>query len=698
MSGANQHYIPRFLQRAFGIRPRRQWIWQFGVGATAERRRIKKTGSADYFYSGPSADGRPSLDDAITAVEQQMSSILSSIRSGSPGDPTDAEAVAAVVAHLATRTAHLRSTFADGVAQLLERTEELFAQPGSVEAIAGLDEDVPNRLVREAIGKELSRWLDVGRPEIPASVIERIGFALLKENRGDFGEEFAGWAARLVEELRARTGEAIRDGHNKGMAEAARSSDLEAVMRTFEWTVESGPADGAILPDCVVVAFDEAGDPGNHLLVGVDHLQAVVMAVSPDKLLFGRGPGFSRPAGFDWNEEAARLSHDFFLAPRNDAETALLHGMIGAGLGPALQESLEGTLDEFLPTEIEAGQAEAGTGDRQAGWKQTVGLDYDVSVTGCGDESTNRRLGEQLRELVNAIAKALPLDRLDGITVSDDYPAALRAVVQGFDNAPELETVSEEIGVGIAHTVTVLRSGVVKGRIVLSNSVCAALTADDRMAADWGIQSLVSQLVRVALIRMVDEALPGHLLAPVPGGMTGWLYRVVDGVPEVYVASWTAAVFGDAAASVAGERELLAGSLDRLRSTAAAARLAYRGEDDVWEFLDAVLPAIGDALAFAASLLGHCASAGVPAFDEEGTLERALDGLGLVRWFDVYQGDLDSFRRRLGGWESFEELLAFNRHVERLLWSIGMILWEEGDTVFFRMAAGDVRFGGASTG
>ena len=698
MSGANQHYIPRFLQRAFGIRPRHQWIWQFGLGGTPERRRIKKTGSAEYFYSEPSVDGRPSLDDAITAVEQGMSLALNSIRSGSPGDSMDAEAAAAVVAHLATRTAHLRSTFADGVAQLLERTEELFAEPGNVEAIAGLDEDVPNRLVREAIGKELKRWPDVGRLEIPASVIERIGFALLKEYWGDFGEQFADGAARLVEELRARTGEAIRDGHNKGMAEAARSSDLEVVMRAFEWTVESGPPDGAILPDCVVVAFDEEGDPGNHLLVGVNRLQAVAMAVSPDKLLFGRRPGFSRPAGFDWNEEAARLSHDFFLAARNDAETARLHGMIGAGLVPALQESLEGALDEFVPTGIEAGQAEPGTGEQKAGWKQTAGLDYDVSVTGCGDESTNRRLGEQLRELVNAIAKALPLDRLDGITVSDDYPAALRAVEQGFENAPAVETVSEEIGVGIAHTVTVLRSGVVKGRIVLSNTVCAALIADDRMAADWGIQALVSQLARVALIRMVDEALPEQLLAPAAGGMTGWLYQVVDGVPNVYVASWTAAAFGDAVAAVAGERELLAGSLDRLRSTAAAARLAYRREDDVWEFLDAVLPPIGDVLSFAARLLGHCASAGVPAFDDEGALERALDGSGLVRWLDVYRGDLDSFRRRLGRWESFEEFLAFNRHVERLLWSTGMILWEEGDTICFRMAAGDVRFGSGSAG
>ena len=688
MSGPNQHYIPRFLQRAFGIRPRRLSIWRFGLGEDPECRRIKRTGASDCFYSAPSPDGRPTLDDAITAVEQQMASTLNGIRSGSPGDPVDAEAAAKVVSHLATRTAHVRSTFGDGVARLLERAEDLFAEAANVEAMVGLDDDAPNRLVREAIAQELARRPEIGRTGIPENVFERIGFMLLRESWGDVAGQVGEWVADFVEVARSRAGEAIRDGHRKGLAEVARSSGLEATLRTLEWTVESGPSTGAILPDCVVVAFDEEGNAGNHLFVGATRMHAVVMAVSPEKLLFGRRPAFSLPAILDYNEVAARLSHDFFLAPRNDAETERLHGLIGADLGPALDESVEGAFDEFLPKRAETTQTERGADEDAPGWKSTTALGYDVSVTGCGDEGTNRAAEELLRAFVSAVAKALPLDRLDGISVSDDYPAALRAVDHGFDNAPAMETVSAEIGIGIAHTVTVLRSGVVKGRIVLSNTVCAWLIADDRMVADWGVQTLVRQLARVAMIRMVDEALPGHLLAPLKGGMTGWLYQVVDGVPHIYVASWTAAAFGDGTATVIGERELLTSSLDRLRSRASEARRAYQGEDDAVEFLDAVMPAIGNVLAFAASLTGHCASAGVPALDGKGALAAALDRAGLSRWFDVYQADLERFRRRLGRWESFEEFLAFNRHVERLLWGIGMIPWEEGDTLRFLMADG----------
>ena len=698
MGGKNQHYIPSFVQRAFGIRAkRRQWIWRFGPEGEPECRRIKKTGSADYFYSEPSADGRPTLDEAITAVEDRISSTLNNIRSGSPGERVDAEGAAAVVAHLATRTAHVRATFGDGVRRLLERTEELFAEPANVGAMLGLDGEEPNSFVREVIAKELDRWRsEIAASGIPTGVLERVGFALLKENRGELAGQFAEWVARLVDELRGRTGEAIRDGHNKGLEAAEGSSGLEATLRTFEWRVESGPPTGGILPDCVVVAFDADGNAGNHLVVGAKRVHAVAMAVSPEKLLVGKSPGFALPA-FGYNEEAAKLCHDFFLAPRNDAETERLRSLIGTGLGLALEESLEGAFNEFRPRRANAATDPEASGG-STGWVATTQLDYDVRVTGCGDESVNRRVEDLLRSFVDAIAEALPLDRLDGIAVGEDYPATVRAVDRGYEGAPPAETVSAEVGVGIAKTVTVRRSGVVKGRIVLSTTVCAAVMADDRMAADWGVQALVSQLARVAIIRMVDEALPGRLLAPARGGMAGWLYEYVDGVPDVYVASWTAAAFVDAAPTSERERELLVWGLERLRTTTSAARSAYSGEATVTEFLNAVLPAIGDVLSFAASLLGHCGSSGLPAVDDEGDLAVALERTGLARWLDVYRTDLERFRSRLGRWESFEEFLVFCRHVERLLWGIGMIVWEDGDTMRYRMVDGEVLFGAAEGG
>ena len=694
MSGPNQHYIPKFLQKAFGIRPRRVSIWKFSLNEAPECRRIKRTGASDQFYSAQALDGRRTLDDAITEAEQQIAVMLSSIRSKSPGDPVEAEVAAKVVSHLASRTAHVRSTLGDGMARLLEGAEGLFAEPANVQSMLGLEDGAPNSLIREELAKQMASWPAIGRLGIPKDLLDRMGLLMLQEGYGDVAGQVGEWMADLVKVAHSRTDEMIRDGHRRALAEAEKSNGLEATLRTFEWKVESGPPRGAILPDCVVVAFDESGSAGNHLFVGTERMRALVMAVSPELLLSGRSRDLALPTTLGFNREAARLSRDFFLAPRNDAETVQLQGMIGEALGPALDESLEGAYDDLLPQRVEAPQGEPESRGEASGWKSTTELDYEVSLEGCGDESNSQAVEQLLRAFISAMAKALPLDRLDGITVSDNYPAALGAVNRGFENAPELETVSAEVGIGIAQTVTVLRSGVVKGRIVLSNAVCAWLIADDRMVADWGVQSLVRQLARVALIQMVDEALPGHLLAPVKGELTGWLYQFADGVPCVYVASWTAAAFGDVTESVLGERELLAGSLVRLRSKASEAWRAFGGEVDVGEFLHAVMPEIGNVLKFAASLAGHCASTGVSAIDGPSALAEALDKAALRRWFDVYQADLDQFRRRLGKWESFEEFLAFNRHVERLLWGVGMILWEEGDAFRYQMVDGSTLFGG----
>ena len=71
---------------------------------------------------------------------------------------------------------------------------------------------------------------------------------------------------------------------------------------------------------------------GNHLIIGRDKLQALPLAISPDELLVGLEPGVVLPSDFDYNAEAACLSHMFFLAPRSDEETARLHAMIGRKL------------------------------------------------------------------------------------------------------------------------------------------------------------------------------------------------------------------------------------------------------------------------------------------------------------------------------------------------------------------------------
>ena len=370
------------------------------------------------------------------------------------------------------------------------------------------------------------------------------------------------------------------------------------------------------------------------------------------------------------------MSHTFFLAPRNDEETARLHKRIGHKLRPALVEAVEREFDDAVREGSKAGVENDESDADIFGWRPTSSGRYKLSLDRCGDERTTARIQEAVFLLVDEVATAMPLARLDGITIGSDYPGLLKAMRRGWDNAPEPDTVSSELGVGVAQTVTVKRSGMVKGRIVASSIVSDALISDDSRQRNWGTHVLVRQLAAVAQMEIVEGCLPGTLLGSAGDGIDGWLYANVDGAPESYAASWMAAAFGDSASIAPGLRGLLAAVIDRMMTVVPRERLAYREHGDLERLLGVGLPAIRHVLTVAADLLGHCASAGEPLLGRSHVLDDALDRAGLRAWFGVYFDDLARFHRRSGRWDSFEEFLAFNIHAERLLLAIGMFAWE----------------------
>ena len=676
-NGSNQHYIPSFVQRAFGIPKKRKEIWHFGLGRAPERRLIKRTGSENSFYSRPSRNGRPTLDDAITDIEPGLSRVLRKIRSISPGEHIDPTEAAAIINHLASRTAHVRSIFSDGLAHLLNRAETFFAEPDSIETVFGLDGDAPSDRFKNVVLDELARNAQIAKIGLPLQLLERLSFAFLKENSGQLISESTAIAGEYVKGLRSQSSELVRQGHTKALDPALGTMEYESLLRTLEWNVTNAQGAGAILPDCVVMAVDEEGRANAHLLVGSKRLGGIVMAVSPEKLLVGRMPGFEMPDDFNFNLEAARVSHGFFLSARNDLEMLRLHTMIGEHLQPTLEENIESAFEEVLTGKADTRPSIVqGAAERSSPWKPTSRLQYKLSLVDCGDQATTQRIQSRITAMIADVAQVLQLERLDAITIGHDYPALLQTVDRGLENAPPVETVSSDVGTGVAQTIMVIRSGVAKSHVVLSNAVSMALLSNDQNEVDWAVHVLVNQLALVALVSVVDEALPGIWLSPFENEIDGWLYGNVHAALDGYAASWIAAAFGDKQEIANTSRDLLVGSIDRLISLIPEERLAYRQHGDLGKLLDVVLPEICNTLRFAADLLGHCSFTAESPFDQSNALKEALERAQLTKWFEWYRGHLDRFHRRLGRWTSFGEFLEFNIHVERLLFAVGMFPWQ----------------------
>ena len=678
-SGPNQHYIPRFVQKPFGIPPKRSQIWYLERGSSPERRAIKRTGSQSQFYSGTAETENSTLDDEITKAESWLSSVLRTIRSVPIGNTVDPAGAAAIIAHLAPRTAHLRDSLKHGLAQVVDRTTVMLNDPGNVRAYVGLDQSTPNDQFREHVLSDFKDLTELSGLNLPTHVLERVAFYVSKENEDDFLDNFTSLFRLFLDGLLSRSDILVRDSHNKALKEILKSNHRETFLRTMDWTIQSAPTVGAILPDCVVIAINKEAEIAPLMLAGHDDIIAVVMPVSPEKLLAGTTDGCALPRSFSFNAEAARACYSFFLSSRNNAEIRSLCPVIAERSIFVLDEEVEsGIPDVFpqsLPSRIEEDLGKTEPADRHVEPDSTE-FQYELSFDGGVDLETIKDQINNLRTIVSALSQELPLRRLDGITIAGDYPAALRNLDRGIENAPPVETVSPEVGVGVANMITVLRSGETKGRVVMSSAIVDALASDNAKDAEFGIYVVVKELALVAMVEYVERALPGVLLRSVDGELDGWLYGPVDAALHGYVASYIAAEYIDEQEMVEAKRLLLADCINRMRIDVLRERLSYRDHGDLEKLLDVTMPAISYVLLFAADLLGHNAVSGRSAFRESDELHNSLEEAGLTNWLEAYRVNLMKFHKQLGRWSSFDEFLSFNVHVERLLWQFGMFPWE----------------------
>lgn len=686
MAGRNQHHIPQFYQRGFGItrsgKPKE--IWEFSRNAAPERRLIKEAAAEFDFYSEPSADGSKTLDDRITEVESPLADIVASLRKLPAGAAVDTKVAAEIVAHLAPRTSHLRLSFAKGMATLFRGATEVFGDTGNLKRLLGLDNKSPSDHFRKHLTPALEEDPRFQAFGLPTPLLEQVAFRLAREK---FDEAFADQAS-LIETVISGTfagsEQAVRESHNSALSQLLDRNVRRDDLSQFAWSVEAAPSENAILPDCVALGYTADAPPSPFMFVGRDDLLAVAMPLTSDRLLVGRPTGQPLPDLTQFNANAAACCHSFFLANANKAAFADLTPLIGARSEGEIHAAIEGVLGEYrapladqaaalaAPTSAPHGDEPPEPAMREFG--------YQLSFLGCANEEEAQNIAEAVRAIIAPASRILPLHRLDGITFAADYVEGLASVDRGVPGAEAPKTVDEAIGHGVAMTVAVMREGVSKSRIVLAGGIGPALADEDHPAAAWALHIMVHQLMNVAMSHWFDDAFPGVLLTPHDDPYEMRLYAHVHASVEGYIASRFSAGFATDDI-VDAYRELLIASLAHANSTIIPARLAYRVHGDMDAFLRIAYPAAAQVLQFAAKLVGHCDGLEISARDAEGSLQAALEEHGFGDWLKTLQEDFQAIWERRGRWQSLDELYVINRQFERLLWQFGIFPWlpENGD-------------------
>ena len=547
----------------------------------------------------------------------------------------------------------------------------------------GLSEDQPNARFQEHLADHVGPDSPFAQLNLPPAVLEQVAFRLSKENFAPFVEEQIPQFKAVLENMVLTAPQMARDGHNTALDEMMVDGGKRDDLLAYRWTIEGAPLDGAILPDCIAIAFVEDGKP--HAFIGSsrEDIRTIVLPVSTEKIIVGVRAGELVPAPDAINVAAAACCHDFFLAA-TDAHADLIEEIgkvatadIETGLNGAVQEF---RLDRELTTEIEhidIGRVLEGQNVQDG--PASGNFTYQVSCLDFGDEELIGRIAHALKDIVEDIAKVLPLDRLDGITFAANYPAGLRSVDRGPPNLAPPKTVGEDVGVGVAMTLPVERDGKIKGNIVLAGGIGLGLIGEANSYGQWALHVLVHELAQVSMIQLFDEAFPGVILKPLTDGYEGPLFLSVNNALDSYAASRVSSCFGDCDEIMLRNQRLLVSTLELAQQKIPEARFAYRYDGDIPKLLDVTRPIVGHILSFSAILLGHADGIRRTPFDDDGVLKAALEKAGLFAWLTTFEADLRIYWDHRGQWKSLDELFRFNRHVERVYWQFGMF-WSRSES------------------
>lgn len=224
----------------------------------------------------------------------------------------------------------------------------------------------------------------------------------------------------------------------------------------------------------------------------------------------------------------------------------------------------------------------------------------------------------------------------------------------------------------------VMRDGVIKKHIVIRGEFAWALTSEDDAIRSNATYILVHELMHVAYLQLVDEALPGTILRPLKSPYEAILNSYVGGAVETYlVARRCARILPGRLGDL---RQLVSDAVTCACESIPARRRAYAQDGNLDVLANRVMGELGQLIIFASEFFGHCDGLDEGRCHGDDALQSALRQAGLERWAQRLHQELRRLWDRCGKWESYDEFLVMNRSLERALWQFKIITWEvEGD-------------------
>lgn len=656
MAGRKQHFIPQALQRGFGVaKGKKTQVYVFKKGQQPYRSSTEGVAAQRDFYSEPSDE--QSLDDKITAYEGAVLAPAIAALRKTPVGTVDSQVAAAVVVHLSIRSEFVRGSFSAAAIEILGDIAGAMSSNETARALLELDslksESALVKLIEDGIDSELGA--------IPESTKNALKKLLHFRAREKFPQMFPGLVAMILEQLGMlleKIPEMIVRGHSKAldkdMAPALRVERLKAM----NWQIVAAePPTHFVLPDCLAVGAKASDfrELAPYSLLSDDEIAGIVMPISSNKLLVGC---FGNPEidATSLNRSFAKCSLDFFISSQADAQTAEAARFLGSTVSKYV-DSLVREQAFDAPNSIDS-DGESSEASAQVQELLNVPIKFEPSSRKSGKAKA------AVRNLMSAPELQAGLRTVEVIVVADHIVRSLRERGVALN-----DYTAEAVKLGACH-VTETPDGVTCQLFVTTETV-KLITTDNPLFRTAAAQ-IRYQAGRATYYATVVAKIPKEKMQrPRP-----LLETVGLRIAHLFCSHY----FGGRLSGIeSSSEEEFAATDDRYSETLVS---CVQGITDVrlhsiehrdWDV------ALGQALGCVEQLLCATANACATTGSEDDRWKasksiKVLRAVSLGDWLELFALDLEKLYDSREGLAGDTDLVVLGSHVERVLWSFGIVL------------------------
>ena len=675
MAGKKQHFIPRHFLKPFVAPGGGDHLWVYRKGHMSPIRVARRDAAAqNFFYSKPSADRSPTLDDMVTDYETNLHRKVDNIRRLKMGDAIDSQTIAEVVTHLAVRSSHLRGTVSEAIVTMVNALQNLVDDEAR-QFMSDWPRQGPAGPLCRMIAEELNNFgLRDATPVTESTLVDLI-YVMMRERGSKAFDDTRPSLVEAFEGIRTGAVDMSRRAQVTALEKAMAPQAWVTALSDLTWRVIPSPAEGAALPDCTSIAFN-GREWRPLLLTGSDELEATVLALSPTSMAVGK-----KAAGLildlsKYNRHAAEASYSFYVANRYSQNLSELITRPRVKIRSSLGVLAHETIDEAVTGLVQDAEGQLPSEEelqaKEKSWRSMVTEgthEYFVSFDGIGNESFARAVAGEIDSIVNAFSKYFPIYSLEGFLFADDHKAALNRNDRGIDLTETINPTESNEFVGIAMPLAVISNGSVKTRIVLRASIALDLIADEKMYRVDAQKVILHMLASCALRGLIATKFPDRILKPIDDPFDAVLHQYSSGIFESYFcASLSVGSQEDVDRREKMALAALSEASDRIRDK----RIEYIADGNLDALFNLAANLTANALTLLASVLGAYRGLGTSVASTSPVMGK-LTEVGLLDWAVLFKADLEEFEKELDEWARFEELFFVHRHFQRILAHFGII-------------------------